>query len=87
MFYGMYGELDDSAPTVVSRYRVRYFDLREWDSIDKTLLAESEHQCREWVESQCPLEHRLRDYPEGRKDSLQVFLLSTVVLPYVLSYE
>lgn len=86
--YGMYGMIDYDEPApVVHRWRVIYFDVSDWSYCkDTTLLAHSEVQCREWADKQCPQESRMRDYPEGRKDSLQIIKLAEVTLPYELDH-
>lgn len=85
--YGMYGMIDYDEPApVLRRWRVMYFDVGEWGRKDSTLLAHNEVQCRAWAEKQCPLEQRMKDYPEGRKDSLQIIKLEEVELPYELEH-
>jgi hypothetical protein len=84
--FGFYtlDEYEPEPPVKVFRFRIIYWNMVEWKQEDVTLLATTKEQCEAWADKQCPVHHRQRDYPEGRKDSLQIIKLAEVTLPFEL---
>lgn len=69
------------------RFRARWLDSRDDEWKDITMLAQWESECAMYVTGQCEYKFRRREVEGIWGDSLQIFLLSKVVLPYVLIYE
>ena len=71
----------------LGRYRVRWWDSREGGWRDITMLSECEFDCHRYANNITPYSARVRDIDGMNQDSLQIFFLAEVVLPYVLIWE
>ncbi len=82
--FGFYtlDEYEPEIPVKVFRFRVLFWNVVEWSQVDTTLLATTKEQCEAWANKACPQADRMREYPEGKKDSLQIIKLSEVTLPF-----
>lgn len=68
-------------------HRVEYFSHIEWQWFTAEMVAVSEEQIQEYIDSECKLEWRYKPYNGNKKeDSLSIRFIKEVELPFITQY-
>lgn len=68
----------------LGEYRVEWFSSVDWDWKSANIIAESEEQIMEWINTECKLQLRIRPFADGKEDSLSINFIKSVSIPYVI---